>query len=80
MVTVFERFSLAYYYNLLWVGDSSYLFAPLVNSSNTFETIAYTLLIPAGNNSVFATYNKYQDKHGRSLIGFFSDASHIPSR
>lgn len=57
-----ERYSLSYQHNMHWKGDQSYKFDERVNSSDIFESQAYTSLMQVDDTSFVVTYNKYWPK------------------
>jgi hypothetical protein len=52
-------FSLTYHHNRLWSGDARFLFDDLVNSTDAWESLAYTSLVPQSNNSANIFYQKF---------------------
>jgi hypothetical protein len=50
------------HHNQQWRGSAQYRFDERVNSSDLFESQAYTSLLQVGPREVLVTYNKYFDK------------------
>jgi hypothetical protein len=53
------QFSLTYQHNQLWRGDQRYLFDDLVNSTDAWESLAYTSLVAQSNNRALIFYQKF---------------------
>ena len=53
------RYSLSYWHNRLWTGNSSYRYSAAVNDTNAWETLGYTSLVQTGASSAIVSYNKY---------------------
>ena len=52
-------FSLTYHHNQQWHGDARFLFDALVNDTSAWQSLAYTSLVPLGDNSAAIFYQKF---------------------
>lgn len=79
--TTFVRYSISAAHNRLWRGDHRYVFDDGVNSTapgrNQTTTIAYTSIIPTGDNSFAVVYNMDRGGHwaGGSSAAFIIHAT-----
>jgi hypothetical protein len=64
MATTWKKYSVSYYHNQLWGGDSVYRFDDQINNSLVFASQGYTTMIQTAPYEFVLTYNKYYHPTG----------------